>query len=353
MLSTPPAPTPHAAVRVYVAAVNARSPGRLCLALAPQTRLFLSRGERSCRSALSGLAVFAPADPDHVVRFTGARILRLGRARRVGATTAVAVTARETFVCVSCRPHRRHFQRRRDVVYTLHTRRGWRVAQLSGLYSDAYADGSFPRDGTVYPPAVAADLRRPVRLPRPHFSCRGIGRTYADPPGDVQDDDYRRRQQPSVDLLGVRIVRTAPQTVCVALRLAARPRRDRSYALYHRESGDVITSTDAELEIDGRGGLHSLVGGIGALSYPQLRGQLPRWGWTGHELQVQLTRSRLGFRLDRLFSLQASSEVTEPGEPLLTHPAVGSDRAPDDACLPFPSGRVVDDSGGPCGAPAG
>ncbi len=103
------------------------------------------------------------------------------------------------------------------------------------------------------------------------------------------------------------------------------------------------------LDIDGLGRPHVTVEGFGPRSGPEVQRALPRIGLSGSSLEMLVSTQLWPARETALVARVEPSSL-QPGDPLLAHALGAEDIAPNEACLAFPSGKLVK---GICGTEPG
>jgi len=154
---------------------------------------------------------------------------------------------------------------------------------------------------------------------------------------------------PWLKLDAIAAARLSPETMCFTLTLGARPRPDSSYQIYVGTIQQQAAADLYDVEIDGVGGVHPLISGLGALSMPRLADALPRVYLLGTELQIIGTDPY--FAKHSRFLVAAGTASLQSDEPLLERPLDAGDQAPAGGCLIFPTGGA--ETKGLCGSTPG
>ena len=363
--STPPAAT----VEAFFRALNHRNWKRACGQIQSGARRFLS-GERGCPAGLrsSFHATFEPFTR-RAHHWTSGRVVEMGAPVARTASLEVPFRLVETYRCIPLR--REHCRRKLDRyvrperMFLVPDRSGrWRIAKIGAVLWDMELPSPQFTELQLLPPADSATHSRPAQIPPPPFSCAGkrVARV-ADETADVTGPNYEKiATTPWLDVTSFEIVRTGPAAVCVAIGLAAEPRPDTAYYVFwHRPEGvrgrrilgpNAQTVADlgsiagwgepeVEIVVDGEGVPHATVNSVGALTQPFLAPYLPSFGFADGRLEIELG-TRQGFPLDQRWAVRpvVNAEPTW-SDPLLRHADFGEDRAPDNECVLFPSGRVI------------
>jgi hypothetical protein len=303
--------------------------------------------------------------------WTSAQVASIQSATPIQSGTALTFHLAESYRCVDaprkkpCSRRTIRFVRPERMFFALDREHRWRISKLGGVLVDMKLWRPDQTELGLLPPIGARGLSQTAELPFPEFSCEGdVLGSIPGEAGDVTGPDYETiLGTPWLDLLGLRIVRTSPNAICVGIPLAQPPHPDSEYWVsWHPPEGVRGSSTksngqtvadgaapgglaepNVEIAIDGDGKAHALVDEAGAFGFPRVTPYLPRFGYREGELEIELTL-RQGFTMDDQWELFAEANA-DPGwlDPLLPHPLKGHDRVPGNECLSYPSGKLLDE----------
>jgi hypothetical protein len=257
----------------------------------------------------------------------------------------------------------------------------WRVASLGLLPFLASGTWQVTYDpSTLYPPGLQSRMDEPVRPGRLRPACSGRAVTVSDPDGDVRAEEPPpraagqllpdhprgnrfgtilasrpfvprgpRRNQPSLDIRALTMVREDDGRVCLQVRFAAPPRPDSRLLVRWFEPlpGSQATGTAGavELRFDGRGRRHFWFDRLRSeIADPDLssrfRSRVPEIGRSGDVLSIRLSRDDMSNPERFRIALQSASTTrSDPGDVRRVNAAdaLGTQRLGYD----WPSGRRV------------
>jgi hypothetical protein len=347
--------------RAYVAALSRHDGAAVCALFSPQLRAFelkddpVPRGRPTCVRDLD--AHFTGYYSRH--RWTSARIVRAGPTgvdRQRGIAT-VPLEIAHRYICAGndplpdgrCNPG---LYRRPDIVYLIREGGRWQILKPGLVYRASEVDSPDDNYGQAiyYPPGDATTVARPTPNPYGSVTCPKTRVTVAGHPHPSVTTRLNPAIPPALRIDRFSVARVGPERLCFSLVLAAPPRADAEYsigvALYRQQAPVDLFDVD----FDGLGDPHALVGGVGALSEPAIAPYLPRIGVAGRTITI-VGRQR-GFAPHRRLLVVAGSGSLQPDEPLLRHPLTAGDGIPYGMCLVFPTGKLTQ-IGNCGGVPAG
>lgn len=342
---------------------------KACELMLPQTQGHIA-GNKTCagelRSAFRSTYGEFSFSTHH---WTSAQITSIESATSIQSGTALTFHLAESYRCIDaprkkpCSRRTFRFVRLERMFFALDRSHQWRISKLGGVLVDMTLWRPDLTELALLPPIGAGGLAQTAELPAAAFRCEGdlLGSVPGEA-GDVTGPDYETiLGTPWLDLLGLRIVRTSPNSICVGIPLAQPPHPDSEYwVAWHppegvrgsatKSSGQAVADGAApggpaepnvEIAIDGDGKAHALVDEAGALGFPRVTPYLPRFGYREGELEIELT-PRQGFTMDDQWELVALADGKPSWlDPLSPHPLKGNDRIPGDECLSYPSGKLL------------
>lgn len=339
-------------VRAYVRALDRHDPRAACATLAPAARRQLHGfQEPTCVAAVREAFKLGDA-------WRGSRLLRAGLLRVNGRSwnaltgvETVTSTVTEDFGCQGAGPSERRCRpatrRREDVVYLIHRGTGWAIVK-PGILLRTFEIGQrgAPEQALYLPPGNAATVAAPAQIAPPTFACTGSPVSASDPVGDGRrQDGYSRAEAPWLDITGLTISRPNDRSLCFAIALRATLRAASSVRIFTAPASEPETYELVQIRVDALGFPHVLVGGRAALPDPGFRSALEEIGLAGTSLEVLVPTPGLGSHVPA-FVTRVVAESAQGGEPLLEKPVSAEDVAPNEACLEYPSGKLVK---GACG----
>ncbi len=335
----------------------------------PGTRRFLA-GHRTCTRALR--SSFHATYEKFTLRkhhWVSGHILKMRPAVPGVGSLEVPFRIADTYVCIPlprkpCKQRVRRHVREERMYLAPDSSGRWRIAKVGAILQDMELQAPQFSEAFFFAPATQATLRKPAGIPPPPFSCTGTPiASAADPLGDVTGPDYETiSSAPWLDATSLEIVPMGPDAICVAIGLAEEPHPDSSYYLFwhHPESerdgrwpvpnGQTVANLgsvagwgepEVEIGVDGNGVPHATINSVGAETQPSLAPYLPRFGFSDGKLEIELTAHQ-GFPLNERWAI---FPVLNP-EPtwidsLLRRPLLAEDRVPDNECVLYPSGMLV------------
>jgi hypothetical protein len=342
---------------------------KACELMLPQTRGQIA-GNKTCAGQLHSAFRSAYGEFSFSTHhWMSAQITSIESATPIQSGMALTFHLAESYRCIGT-PRKRPCQRRvyrfvrpEKMFFALDRSHRWRISKLGGVLVDMRLWRPDLTELALLPPIGTSGLSQTAELPAPEFSCEGdaLGSVPGEA-GDVTGPDYETiLGTPWLDLLGLRIVRTSPNAICIGIPLARPPHPDSEYwVIWHppegvrgsatKSNGQTVADGAApgglaepnvEIAIDGDGKAHALVDEAGAFGFPRVTPYLPRFGYREGELEIELT-PRQGFAMDDRWELFAQADG-EPSwlDPLLPHPLKGNDRIPGNECLSYPSGKLL------------
>jgi hypothetical protein len=363
--------SPIRVTQAFFGALDRRDWSEACGLMLPGTRRWVADHDRSCpRRLLSAFRSTYQEFTESKHHWTAARVLDPEPPTALSTSTEVRFRLAETYRCKSlprkpCSRKQRRFVRP-ERIYLLPDRAGrWRIAKLGAVLRDMELPSPQYGEEPLFPPADRSSLRQPAQLPPPPFPCSGTTiATVTDEPGDVEGPNYERiSRAPWLDATSLEVVRTAPQAICVAVGLAEPPHPDSAYYVFWHppegqqewfrwpgpngqtiaDLGSILGWGEPEVRvaIDGVGVPHVTINEVGATTQPSLARYLPRYGFAGGKLEIELT-PRQGFLVNRHWNIFATFDAGPTwGDSLLRDSLSVEDRVPDDECVGFPSGKLV------------
>lgn len=352
--------SPVAITREFFRALDHRRWRRACSLMLTGTRQF-TLWHHPCPGALRAVFRTSYQEPsfnrDHWV---SARITSISPATTIPTGVEMSFQLSDIYKCQEL-PHRKPCSQRflslphEERLFLAKDARGrWRVDKTGAILPDMEYPLPQSPEALLFAPTTRAGLRRPAQLPPPPFSC--VGQTIA----EVHDarGDYERPwargpiKTPWLDITSISATRMGPEALCVAIGLVQAPHPDSQYEIsWHppetKGSSEAMGGTrrwgdfHVEIAVDGDGVAHPLIDKLGALSWPPFAPDLPRFGFSGGKLEVELT-SLQGFQPGQTWALSAVAEA-EPSnyDALLRHRLPAWDQAPDHECVLYPSGKLV------------
>ncbi|HWA54744.1 MAG TPA: hypothetical protein VG816_11265 [Solirubrobacterales bacterium] len=349
--------------------LNHRAWDRACALMLPGTRDFVG-GRKGCPHALLTHFRFSFDEFSFSTRhWSSARIVSKVSPTETRTGVSLSFRLAEAYRCLEvprkkpCPWQRHRFTRPERMSFALDARHRWGIAKVGGVLGDMQLWGPDLTEGALFIPTDKAGLSLAAQMPAPSFSCEGalVGQ-FEDELEDVRGPDYETiRDTPWLDGLGLKLIRTSPDSICVAIPLLQPPHPDSEYSLawhrpegshgvtWHGQNGQTIADQGApagyaepnvEIAVDGDGIPHALINEVGATTRPALAPYLPRFGYSGNALQIELTPKQ-GFTMDRSWELETILDAAPSwSDSLLRKPLFAEDRIPGDQCLEYPTGQI-------------
>ncbi len=350
--------TPDSVVGAYISALDRHDGRAVCSLFARQLRPFEIKwdepgtGRTSCARTVA--AHFDSYYSRH--RWAGARArgpMRTTEDPQTG-VTAVRFMLAERYRCARqssppepCRPS---VYVRPEIVYLIRVAHDWKIIKPGDVYESTGIAQPFFAESDYYPPGNAATVAGSVSVPPSTITCPTGGAVAVSPAHKLQstfepNPNGKPGNAPGLTIEALTISRISKHTICFALTLAGPPRPDDAYSIYVGAVQQEGAADLFDVEFDGLGDPHPLLGGRGALSTPSIRSRLPHVAVYGDLLQIIGSDSE--FAHLKRFLVQAGTASIQDDEPLLRRPVDAGDTSPLAGCLAFPTGRI--DMRGLCG----
>lgn len=339
---------PLAVVRTYLAALNDHKASAVCATFSPQLQAVV-RSEEPPEPVTCSRAVETHSSCSYPSRcWASTRIVRVGETtidspRQIA---AVHLTLEHRYICKDGHragtPCEAGVIRLPDIIYLLKHAGRWQIIK-PGLvwYASEEPEPQDSSEQIYYPPGDLTTIKRQVTIGAQDFACPPSAVRTSDPSNDVVENESGgpRVDAPWLDIRGLGVARIDPDTVCFTIELAAPPLPDSRYSLYVGNRHEPGVEKLIDVEIDGVGDPHIILGGRGAFLDPRITSSLPNLGLAGNNLKIEASKQP-PLTQPELFVI-ATSESLQSREPLIPHPLIGEDHAPDHGCLDYPTGKLI------------
>jgi hypothetical protein len=239
---------------------------------------------------------------------------------------------------------------RPDVVYLVKSASGWKVIKPGLVFQVLNAPEPVGFDLDYYAPGTTRSVAAPVRAQAPAAPCPARTAPFTAPAHALQSQfglpGSRPGDEPWLKIDAIAVARLSSRTVCFTLTLDGPPRPDSAYQIYLGSIAEEGPADRFDVEFDGLGIPHPLLGGEGPLSIPSLAGHLPRVFVAGKQLEIIATDP--WFTTTKRFLVSVGADSLQRFDPLLRRPSDAGDLVPWGGCLVFPTGAL--DTKGLCGS---